>query len=82
MFLAPMETSLGERKLKQFEHSMGVWDRFTQETANRYGVDMGVLSEDYREERRKYFLQVAQLLVFKFVILRCGVICARIKCKC
>lgn len=61
MFLAPMETSLGERKIKQFEHSMAVWDRFTRETADKYGVDMRVLNDPYREEQRKYFLQVSGL---------------------
>ncbi|KAG0614089.1 hypothetical protein M758_6G150400 [Ceratodon purpureus] len=59
MFLAPVETSLGERKIKQFEHSMAVWDRFTRETADKYGVDMRVLNDPYREEQRKYFLQTS-----------------------
>ncbi|KAG0587991.1 hypothetical protein KC19_2G207300 [Ceratodon purpureus] len=48
MFLARTETSLGERKMKQFEHSMAVWDRFTRETADKYGVDMRVLNDPYR----------------------------------
>ena len=58
MWIAPMQTTLGERKVQEYEHSMGDWNRFTQETSDQYGVNMNVLTAPYREEQRKYFLQV------------------------
>jgi protein arginine N-methyltransferase 1 len=59
MFLAPMQTSLGERKIQEYQHAMSDWDRFTQDTHDQYGVDMSVLNNPYREEQRKYFLQTS-----------------------
>ena len=59
MFLAPMQTSLGERKLQEYQHAMSDWGRFTEDTSDQYGVDMRVLNDPYREEQRKYFLQVS-----------------------
>lgn len=59
MWLAPMQTSLGERKIQEYQHAMNDWSRFTQETSDQYGVDMRVLNDPYREEQRKYFLQTS-----------------------
>lgn len=61
MWIAPMQTSLGERKIQEYQHAMGDWSRFIQETNDQYGVDMRVLNDPYREEQRKYFLQVSSL---------------------
>lgn len=58
MWVAPMRTSLGEHKLQEYQNSMGDWNRFMADTNDHYGVDMAVLSSPYREEQRKYFLQV------------------------
>lgn len=43
---------------------MGDWSRFIQDTNDQYGVDMRVLNDPYREEQRKYFLQVSSLQFF------------------
>jgi hypothetical protein len=61
MWIAPMQTTVGERKLQEYQHSMGDWSRFIQETSDQYGVDMRVLTDPYREEQRKYFLQARDL---------------------
>ncbi|XP_024383890.1 protein arginine N-methyltransferase PRMT10 [Physcomitrium patens] len=59
MWLAPMQTNLGERKMQEYQHAMDDWSRFTQETLDQYGVDMGVLNTPYRAEQQKYFLQTS-----------------------
>jgi protein arginine N-methyltransferase 1 len=67
MFLAPMQTSLGERKIQEYQHAMSDWDRFTQDTGHQYGVDMRVLNDPYREEQRKYFLQVSGWCIWSLI---------------
>ena len=77
MFLAPTEISLGESKTNQFEHIMAVWNHFTQETAEKYGVDMRLLNDPYWKEQRKYFLQVSDLYSCFLFLFSCNDICAR-----
>lgn len=69
MWIAPMQTTVGERKLQEYQHSMGDWSRFIQETSDQYGVDMRVLTDPYREEQRKYFLQARDLEIGFFNLL-------------
>jgi protein arginine N-methyltransferase 1 len=59
MWIAPMQTSLGDRKLQEYQHAMGDWSRFIQDTNDQYGVDMRVLNNPYQEEQKKYFLQTS-----------------------
>jgi hypothetical protein len=58
MWLAPMRTSLVDQKQQEYQHSMADWMSFLQETSDHYNVDMSVLSNHYRTEQKKYFLQV------------------------
>lgn len=64
MWIAPMQTSLGDRKLQEYQHAMGDWSRFIQDTNDQYGVDMRVLNNPYQEEQKKYFLQVRNWLAY------------------
>lgn len=45
--------------MQEYQHAMDDWSRFTQETLDQYGVDMGVLNTPYRAEQQKYFLQAS-----------------------
>jgi protein arginine N-methyltransferase 1 len=58
MWVAPMQTSLGEHKVQEYHNSMSDWSHFLHETSSQYGVDMSLLTDPYRQEQRKYFLQV------------------------
>ncbi|OAE29172.1 hypothetical protein AXG93_1862s1300 [Marchantia polymorpha subsp. ruderalis] len=57
MWVAPMRTSLVEHKQQEFQHSMADWGCFLQDTSDHYNVDMSCLSNPYKEEQTKYFLQ-------------------------
>ncbi|CAM6100257.1 unnamed protein product [Calypogeia fissa] len=59
MWVAPMRTSLVEHKQQEYQHSMADWGCFLQDTNDHYNVDMSVLSNSYREEQKKYFLQTS-----------------------
>lgn len=58
MWLAPIKSGMGEHKMQDYEASMNDWGLFTQNTRHAFGVDMSALSNSYREEQVKYFLQV------------------------
>lgn len=59
MWLAPVASESGDRKLQEFEQSMADWAAFRRQTRDDFGVDMGVLSDSYRTEQEKYFLQTS-----------------------
>eukprot|EP00245_Coleochaete_scutata_P017499 TRINITY_DN85_c0_g1_i1.p1 TRINITY_DN85_c0_g1~~TRINITY_DN85_c0_g1_i1.p1 ORF type:complete len:375 (+),score=77.47 TRINITY_DN85_c0_g1_i1:192-1316(+) len=59
MWFAPMKSAQGEQKNNEFHHSMHDWQGFVQETSHSFGVDMSALSQSYREEQQKYFLQTS-----------------------
>lgn len=59
MWVAPMQTSLGEHKVQEYHNSMSDWSHFLHETSSQYGVDMSSLTDPYRQEQRKYFLQTS-----------------------
>ncbi|KAG6549207.1 hypothetical protein Mapa_009193 [Marchantia paleacea] len=59
MWVAPMRTSLVEHKQQEFQHSMADWGCFLQDTSDHYNVDMSCLSNPYKEEQTKYFLQTS-----------------------
>jgi hypothetical protein len=58
MWLAPIKSGLGEHKMQDFDNSMHDWANFSQNTKHAFGVDMSTLTNSYREEQIKYFLQV------------------------
>ncbi|GAQ79601.1 protein arginine methyltransferase [Klebsormidium nitens] len=59
MWLAPIKSGMGEHKMQDYEASMNDWVHFTQNTRHAFGVDMSTLSNSYREEQVKYFLQTS-----------------------
>lgn len=59
MWVAPMRTNLVEHKQQEYQHSMADWGAFLQDTHDNYHVDMSVLTNPYREEQKKYFLQTS-----------------------
>lgn len=59
MWLAPIRSALGDKKMGDFESSMDDWYKFLEETKTDYGVDMGVLTKPFREEQKKYYLQTS-----------------------
>lgn len=44
--------------MQDFDNSMHDWANFSQNTKHAFGVDMSTLTNSYREEQIKYFLQV------------------------
>lgn len=61
-----MQTSLGEHKVQEYHNSMSDWSHFLHETSSQYGVDMSLLTDPYRQEQRKYFLQVFLYFISPF----------------
>ena len=61
MWLAPIKSGLGEHKMQEYDNSMHDWTNFSQNTRHAFGVDMTALSNSYKEEQTKYFLQVRLL---------------------
>lgn len=44
--------------MDEYESSMNDWFGFLEETEAHYGVNMNVLTKSFREEQKKYYLQV------------------------
>lgn len=59
MWLAPISTETGERKLQEYEQSMADWAAFRRDTWEDFHVDMSALTDSYRAEQEKYFLQTS-----------------------
>ncbi|KAL2630577.1 hypothetical protein R1flu_015263 [Riccia fluitans] len=57
MWVAPVRTGILEQKQQEYEHAMADWSTFLQDTNLHYKVDMSCLSNPYKEEQQKYFLQ-------------------------
>ncbi|KAM7509421.1 hypothetical protein LguiA_019874 [Lonicera macranthoides] len=59
MWLAPIRSGLGDKKMNDYEGSMDDWRYFLNETKNYYGVDMSCLTKPYSEEQKKYYLRTS-----------------------
>ena len=57
MYLAPIYDE-DERRIsnQDYNAAMGEWSQFADTTKSTYGVDMGVLSDNYEREQKEYFL--------------------------
>lgn len=57
MYFAPVHDE-EERKvsLQEYNGSMGDWSEFVESTKSVYGVDMGVLGQNYDREQKEYYL--------------------------
>jgi type I protein arginine methyltransferase len=58
MWLAPLRTGLGDKKMEDLDIAMHDWGQFVDETQVSYGVNMNVLTKAYRSEHEKYYLKV------------------------
>ncbi|KAG9147371.1 hypothetical protein Leryth_019513 [Lithospermum erythrorhizon] len=59
IWLAPMKTGLVEQKRRDYEGAMDDWYHFVDETKSYYGVDMGIFTDPFKDEQRKYYLQTS-----------------------
>lgn len=59
MWMAPIRSGLGDKKMSDYEASMRDWYRFVDETKTDYGVDMNILSNPFSDEQKKYYLQTS-----------------------
>ncbi|KAK3128361.1 hypothetical protein QOZ80_6BG0460520 [Eleusine coracana subsp. coracana] len=57
MWLAPIRTGLGDKKMEDLDVAMDDWGQFVEETQVYYGVNMNVLTKAYRAEHEKYYLK-------------------------
>jgi len=57
MYFAPIQDE-AERKisLQEYNGAMGDWSEFVDSTKSVYGVDMGVLGNNYDKEQKEYYL--------------------------
>lgn len=57
MYFAPVHDE-EERKVsvQEYNGSMGDWSEFVESTKSVYGVDMGVLGQNYDREQKEYYL--------------------------
>ncbi|XP_062228002.1 protein arginine N-methyltransferase PRMT10 [Phragmites australis] len=57
MWLAPIRTGLGDKKMEDFDIAMDDWNLFVEDTQAYYGVNMNALTKAYRSENEKYYLK-------------------------
>ncbi|TVU12692.1 hypothetical protein EJB05_46346 [Eragrostis curvula] len=57
MWLAPIRTGLGDKKMEDLDIAMDDWGQFVGETQAYYGVNMNALTKAYRAEHEKYYLK-------------------------
>ncbi|KAG8093965.1 hypothetical protein GUJ93_ZPchr0012g20760 [Zizania palustris] len=57
MWLAPIRSGLGDKKMEGFDIAMHDWNHFVADTVSYYGVNMNVLTKAYRAENEKYYLK-------------------------
>eukprot|EP00475_Leptophrys_vorax_P036132 TRINITY_DN6047_c0_g1_i1.p1 TRINITY_DN6047_c0_g1~~TRINITY_DN6047_c0_g1_i1.p1 ORF type:complete len:423 (+),score=-1.12 TRINITY_DN6047_c0_g1_i1:158-1270(+) len=57
MWVAPVQSALWDARQGELRHSLSDWAAFVRDTAGEYGVDMGALTDAYRREQNKYFVQ-------------------------
>ncbi|CAI0543038.1 unnamed protein product [Linum tenue] len=59
IWFAPIRSGLVERKENDLEEVMDDWYNFVEDTKDTYGVDMGVLTQPFSAEQRRYYLQTS-----------------------
>ncbi|VAH98228.1 unnamed protein product [Triticum turgidum subsp. durum] len=57
MWLAPIRSGLGDKKMEDFEIAMNDWNHFVEDTQAYYGVNMNALTKAYRAEHEKFYLK-------------------------
>lgn len=61
MWLAPIKSTLSERKKNDLDGAMADWDNFSDEIKSYYGVDMSVLTKPFALEQEKHYIQVRDI---------------------
>ena len=59
LLFAPARSALAASRASEFASSMAGWAKFAGDVSSLYRVDVGVLSDAYREEQRTYYLRTA-----------------------
>jgi protein arginine N-methyltransferase 1 len=59
MWLAPIQSGLGDKKMEDFDSAMNDWNLFVEDTQSYYGVNMNALTKAYRAEHEKFYLKVS-----------------------
>lgn len=59
LLFAPARSALASARASEFASSMAGWAKFAADAADLYGVDVGVLSDAFRDEQRTYYLRTA-----------------------
>ncbi|KAG6502832.1 hypothetical protein ZIOFF_035120 [Zingiber officinale] len=59
MWMAPIRSGIGEKKENDLESAMSDWNNFVEDTESYYGVNMNVLTKQFREEHEKYYLKTS-----------------------
>ncbi|KAL9242415.1 hypothetical protein vseg_016410 [Gypsophila vaccaria] len=59
MWVAPIRSRLVDQKMDHYEGAMDDWSAFIHDTKTSYGVDMSVLTEPFKAEQKKYYLQTS-----------------------
>ncbi|CAM0912722.1 unnamed protein product [Alopecurus aequalis] len=57
MWLAPIQSGLGDKKMEDFDVAMNDWNLFVEDTQSYYGVNMHALTKAYRAEHEKFYLK-------------------------
>ena len=71
MWLAPIQSGLGDKKMEDFDVAMNDWNLFVNDTQSYYGVNMNALTKAYRAEHEKFYLKVSLIIKasYLFVLL-------------
>lgn len=59
MWVAPIRSGLVDQKMDDYESSMNDWFSFVDDTEAFYGVNMNALTNSFREEQKKYYMQTS-----------------------
>lgn len=62
MWMAPIRSGIGDKKMGDYYSAMDDWHNFVDETKTCYGVDMNTLTKPFAEEQKKYYLQASCML--------------------
>lgn len=69
MWMAPIQSRLGDQKRSDYDGAMDDWYGFLEDTRTYYGVDICVLTKSFSEEQKKYYLQVSSEFYYSHIVL-------------
>jgi protein arginine N-methyltransferase 1 len=68
MWLAPIQSGLGDKKMEDFDSAMNDWNLFVEDTQSYYGVNMNALTKAYRAEHEKFYLKVSLTIKASYLV--------------